>query len=262
MVPTTFHLIRTLARRRRVVCHRDAVADAKLDLPRRIDGPAAAAQLAGDLRRHRCEDITPTLYLDDRHRLVGTAIVAAGWVQAPRPSTRPILHGSQARRATGFVSVRSRRWGTPNATEPEDRTLPPPRCCVQPIRARCGRSRGGGGGRQWLVRLDSASPAVSRSVAPLPVSEHPCNIITLCQPGRSLRFGITELGALPMSELSAGSIFDDVDAKISKALPDGDTRILWADIRAAFDDGGPSAVKGVIVERVRQSRLAVEKDLR
>ncbi len=180
MVPTTFHLIRTLARRRRVVCHRDAVADAKLDLPRRIDGPAAAAQLAGDLRRHRCEDITPTPYLDDRHRLVGTAIVAAGWVQAPRPSTRPILHGSQARRATGFVSVRSRRWGTPNATEPEDRTLPPPRCCVQPIRARCGRSRGGGGGRQWLVRLDSASPAVSRSVAPLPVSEHPCNIITLC----------------------------------------------------------------------------------
>lgn len=65
-----------------------------------------------------------------------------------------------------------------------------------------------------------------------------------------------------MSELSTGSIFDDVDAKIREASPDEDTRILWADIRAAFDDGGPSAVKRVIEERVRQSRLAVEKDLK
>ena len=65
-----------------------------------------------------------------------------------------------------------------------------------------------------------------------------------------------------MPELTAGSIFDDVDAKISVAAPDDDTRTLWADIRAAFDDGGPSAVKGVIDERVRQSRLAVEKDLK
>jgi hypothetical protein len=65
-----------------------------------------------------------------------------------------------------------------------------------------------------------------------------------------------------MPELTTGSIFDDVDAKIGEASPDEDTRILWADIRAAFDDGGPSAVKSVIDERVRQSRLAVEKDLK
>jgi hypothetical protein len=65
-----------------------------------------------------------------------------------------------------------------------------------------------------------------------------------------------------MPELTTGSIFDDIDAKISEASPDEDTRILWADIRAAFDDGGPSAVKSVIDELVRQSRLAVEKDLK
>ena len=59
-----------------------------------------------------------------------------------------------------------------------------------------------------------------------------------------------------------GSIFDDVEAKISVASPDDDTRTLWTDIRSAFDEGGPAAVKGVIDERVRQSRLAVEKDLK
>jgi hypothetical protein len=63
-------------------------------------------------------------------------------------------------------------------------------------------------------------------------------------------------------ELTTGSIFDDVDAKISVASPDEDTRTLWAEIRAAFDEGGPSAVKGVIDDRVKQSRLAVEKDLK
>ena len=62
--------------------------------------------------------------------------------------------------------------------------------------------------------------------------------------------------------MSTASIFDDIDPKIGEASPDEDTRILWADIRAAFDDGGPSAVKGVIEERVRHSRLAVEKDLK
>ena len=60
----------------------------------------------------------------------------------------------------------------------------------------------------------------------------------------------------------SGSIFDDVEAKISMASPDEDTQTLWADIRMAFEEGGPSAVRGVIDDRVRQSRLAVEKDLR
>jgi DNA repair protein RadC len=122
MVPTTFNLIRTFTRRR-VVRHPDAVPEAQLNLPRRIDGPAAAAQVAGDLLRHRREDITLALYLDDRHRLVGTAILAVGWAQAARLSARPILSGSQACRATGFVLVRYRRWGAPSATEPEDRTF-------------------------------------------------------------------------------------------------------------------------------------------
>ena len=108
MVPTTFNLIRTFTRRsRRGVRHPDAVPEAQLNLPRRIDGPAAAAQVAGDLLRHRREDITLALYLDDRHRLVGTAILAVGWAQAARLSARPILQGSQACRATGFVLVRS-----------------------------------------------------------------------------------------------------------------------------------------------------------
>ena len=65
-----------------------------------------------------------------------------------------------------------------------------------------------------------------------------------------------------MPDLAGGSIFDDIDAKISDASSDEDTQTLWADIRAAFDDGGPSAVKGVIEGRVRQFRLAVEKDLK
>ena len=58
------------------------------------------------------------------------------------------------------------------------------------------------------------------------------------------------------------SIFDDVGAKLSVASTDEDTQTLWVDIRKAFDEGGPSAVRGVIDDRVRQSRLAVEKDLR
>ena len=92
MVPTTFNLIRTFTRRsRRGVRHPDAVPEAQLNLPRRIDGPAAAAQLAGDLLRHHREDVTVVLYLDDRHRFVGHAVVAVGWVQAARLSARPVL---------------------------------------------------------------------------------------------------------------------------------------------------------------------------
>ncbi len=124
MVPTTFNLIRTFTRcSRRGIRHPDAVPEAQLNLPRRIDGPAAAAQFACDLLRHHREDITLALYLDDRHRLVGTAIVTIGCVQAARLSARPILQGSQACRATGFVLVRYRRWSASSATEPEVRTF-------------------------------------------------------------------------------------------------------------------------------------------
>ena len=63
------------------------------------------------------------------------------------------------------------------------------------------------------------------------------------------------------SELS-GSIFENIDSKIKLAAKDAETEDLWVEIRAAFDEGGPDAVKGVVEERVRASRLAVEKDLK
>jgi len=59
-----------------------------------------------------------------------------------------------------------------------------------------------------------------------------------------------------------GAIIDDVELKLAQASADGDTQALWADIRAAFDLGGPGAVRAVIDSRVRQSRVAVEKDLK
>ncbi len=94
-------------------------ADAPLSLPRRIDGPAAAAQLAADLLRHRREDITLAVYLDERHRLVGTAVVAVGWVQAARLSARPVLAGAMSCRATTCVLVRYGRCRGLSATERE-----------------------------------------------------------------------------------------------------------------------------------------------
>jgi hypothetical protein len=58
------------------------------------------------------------------------------------------------------------------------------------------------------------------------------------------------------------SIFDDVESKLPLASPDEDTHTLWIDIRAAFDEGGPTAVKAVIENRVKRSTLAAEKDLK
>ncbi|MHB1988275.1 MAG: JAB domain-containing protein [Acidimicrobiales bacterium] len=71
---------------------------------------------------HR-EDITMALYLDDRHRLVGTAILTIGWVQAARLSARPILFGTQACQSSACIRVRYRRYGAPSATEGEDRSF-------------------------------------------------------------------------------------------------------------------------------------------
>lgn len=134
MVPSSpFHPFRSLARRvRRAAPVTHPEAEAPLALPRRIDGPAAAAQLTRDLLRNRREDITLAIYMDDWHRLVGTAILAVGWVQATRLSARPILQGSHACRATSFVLVRYRRWGAPSATEPERRSF-------RTLAAACGR---------------------------------------------------------------------------------------------------------------------------
>jgi DNA repair protein RadC len=119
MVPTSFPRIRTLFRPRRLVRHPDAVPEASLNLPRRIDDPATAARVARELLRRRREDITLILYLDDRHRFVGHAIVATGWVQAARLSANPILLGAQASRATGSVLVRYGRYRVLQATDAE-----------------------------------------------------------------------------------------------------------------------------------------------
>ena len=58
------------------------------------------------------------------------------------------------------------------------------------------------------------------------------------------------------------SIFDDVESKLKVALPDEDSQALWTDIRTAFEEGGPGAVKEVIDDRMQQLRRAVEKDLK
>ncbi len=109
--------VRSFQRRASRPAHPDA--DAGITLPRRIDDPATAARVAHDLLRHWKDDVTLALYLDDRHRLVGTAVVAIGRVQAARFSARPILQGSQACRATGCILVRFHRFGpaTPGVIE-------------------------------------------------------------------------------------------------------------------------------------------------
>ena len=66
------------------------------------------------------------LYLDDRHRLVGTAILTIGWVQAARLSARPLLFGSQACQSSTCILVRYRCYGAPSATEGEERSFPVP----------------------------------------------------------------------------------------------------------------------------------------
>lgn len=59
----------------------------------------------------------------------------------------------------------------------------------------------------------------------------------------------------------SGSIFEKIDSKIGSFSKDADTGELWKDLRAAFSEGGPEAVRAVVEDRVRTSRLAVEKDL-
>jgi DNA repair protein RadC len=125
MVPTSplRIILRTLRRRPVRVSHPDAVGDAPLNLPRRVDGPAAAAQLAAELLLHHREDITLAVYLDGKHRLCGTAILAVGWVQAVRLSARPILQGSQACRAEAAVLVPYGRSRPLRATDSEQRSF-------------------------------------------------------------------------------------------------------------------------------------------
>ena len=69
------------------------------------------------------KDITLALYMDDRHRFVGHAIAATGWVQAAHLSAHTIVAGAQASRATGCVIILYRRYGLPCATEVELRSF-------------------------------------------------------------------------------------------------------------------------------------------
>jgi DNA repair protein RadC len=91
---------RALTARSRTASHPEALQERHLNIPRRIDEPATAARLARELLHSRREDITLALYMDDRHRFVGHAIVAIGWVQAAPLSAEQVVAGAQASRAT------------------------------------------------------------------------------------------------------------------------------------------------------------------
>jgi len=114
--------VRAFTRRPKVRVHPDTDFEPRLALPRRIDDPVTASRLACDLLRNRTADVTLALYLDDRHRVVGHAVVAVGWVQAARLSARPILLGSLACRASACVLVRYHRWGPLSAKLSERRS--------------------------------------------------------------------------------------------------------------------------------------------
>jgi DNA repair protein RadC len=117
------NLFRALTARSRTASHPEALQERHLYIPRRIDNPATAVRLARELLHSRREDITLALYMDDRHRFVGHAIVATGWVQIARLSAHPIVAGAQASRATGCVIIRYRRYRLVSATEVEQRSF-------------------------------------------------------------------------------------------------------------------------------------------
>ena len=120
MVPTSLTRIRTIFRpRKESAAHPEALQERHLTLPRRIDDPASAASTARALLLNRREDVTLVLYMDDRHRFVGHAVVAVGWVQASRLSARPVVLGATACQATGSVLVRYGRYRALHATEAE-----------------------------------------------------------------------------------------------------------------------------------------------
>ncbi|SHE37304.1 RadC-like JAB domain-containing protein [Ferrithrix thermotolerans DSM 19514] len=120
MVPNSLTRIRTFFRpRKEPASHPEALQERHLTLPRRIDDPASAASTARALLLNRREDVTLVLCMDDRHRFVGHAVVAVGWVQASRLSARPVVMGATACQATGCVLVRYGRYRALHATEAE-----------------------------------------------------------------------------------------------------------------------------------------------
>jgi len=99
LAPTTLLHFRALTgRSRRMVSHPDAVPEAGLNLPRRIDDSASTARVARDLLRSRREDVVLVLFMDDRHALSGMP-----W----SPSAGSRLLGSQPAR----FSLEPRRAG-------------------------------------------------------------------------------------------------------------------------------------------------------
>ena len=81
--------------------------------------PGIGSQVPRDHLRSRREDVTLVLYLDNRHRFVGHAVVTVGWVQAARLSAHPVVLAAQACRAAGSVLVRYRRYEPLSATKAE-----------------------------------------------------------------------------------------------------------------------------------------------
>ena len=132
-------IFRVLTTRSRTASHPETRQERHLNIPRRIDDPATAARLARELLHGRREDITLVLYMDDRCRFVGDAIVAIGWVQASRLSAHPIVAGAQASRTTGCFIVRYRRYGLPSVTQVEQRSSAFHRWSMLAPRVRRGR---------------------------------------------------------------------------------------------------------------------------
>jgi hypothetical protein len=126
----------------RAASHPDAVPEPGLSLPRRIDNPASATRVARDLLRSRPENATLVLHINDRHRFVGHAVFAVGWVQAARLLAHPVLLYAQACRATGSILVRYRRYGG-SQRHGSRAGVPSRRRSMGPTGARCGGAPGG-----------------------------------------------------------------------------------------------------------------------
>ena len=66
-----------------------------------------------------------------------------------------------------------------------------------------------------------------------------------------------------MGDLPGGrSVFEAVDERLLQTSHDPEVKALWAELRAAFDDGGPDYVVEVIKSRVRTSSRLAKNDLK
>jgi len=133
-----------------------------------------ADRLARELLCSRREDITLSLYMDNRHRFVGHAIVATGWVQTFRLSVHSIVAGAQASRATGCVIFRYRRYGLPSSTEAKQRSF-------RSIAGACWHHGLDMVDHLVVVSTDGFSSAFLGKPRPgFGQTEHPCRTISPC----------------------------------------------------------------------------------